>query len=211
MDAMTDAANSTGADQPEQKGPGSRTGSDIWIRRIAVVLVALVIAWIAFEMLAAYLPRSWAQRVGRQVDGSLSSGIFWGLFYGFVFSFVGLLVASLALSNRIGWIWKPVIVLVGLACALPNLLTLWVVIGNSSAAHAGERIFDVDAPGFRAATMFGVVGGVLLGVVLVWIVLAARRRKGQVTDLKGQLAQRDSQATAEPDESNDDREEKPHA
>ena len=41
----------------------------------------------------------------------------------------------------------------------PNLLTLGIAIGSGHAAHAGERTLDVDAPGFRGASLAGVIGG----------------------------------------------------
>jgi hypothetical protein len=36
---------------------------------------------------------------------------------------------------------------IGLAVDMPNLLTLTVVFGGGNAAHAGQRIMDVDATG----------------------------------------------------------------
>ena len=58
----------------------------------------------------------------------------------------------------LSWTWRIIILAVAVLLAVPNWLTLSVVAGNSKAAHAGERIFDVDAPGFRAATAIGAIG-----------------------------------------------------
>ena len=64
-------------------------------------------------------------------------------------------------------------------------------LGNSKAAHAGERIFDVDAPGFRAATAFGAIGGAVAALLLVGASMRLSRRRRQVKDLKGQLSERE--------------------
>ncbi|RYJ05036.1 MAG: hypothetical protein EON52_13650, partial [Actinomycetales bacterium] len=88
------------------------------------------------------------------------------------------------------WTWRGIILVVAVLLALPNWLTLSIVAGNSNAAHAGERILDVDGPGFRAASAIGVGVAVLLTVVLLFAGVAAGRRKAQVKDLKGQLRER---------------------
>jgi len=199
---MADPANPP-AGQPSAEGPAARTATEIWIRRIAVGLVVAVVVVITFQLLAAYLPRTWAQRVGRQVDGQMSTGILTGLFYGFVFSFLAVVVVWQARRPKIAWAWKPVVVLAGLAVAFPNWLTLWVVLGTSKSAHAGERIMDVDAPGFRWATMLGSVAGVLVAAAILGTFAASRRRKRQVAELKQQVAERDARDTHDREEGSD--------
>jgi hypothetical protein len=54
------------------------------------------------------------------------------------------------------------------------LMTLTIVLGASNAAHAGERVLDVDAPGFRGASLVGaIVAAALFALVLF---LRIRRR-----------------------------------
>ncbi len=67
-----------------------------WSRRI-VVGICVVVALTLFALLgAAFLPRWWAQRIGDQVGGSITTGGFLGLFYGFVFTLIPLVVLWLA-------------------------------------------------------------------------------------------------------------------
>jgi hypothetical protein len=124
---------------------------------------------------AAFLPRWWAQRIGDQVQGSIAAGWLVGLVYGFIFTLGPLLVAWLALRLFESWRLRVAGLVVGLAVASPNLLTLGIVLGSGSGAHAGDRILDVEAPGFRAATLVGALAaaGCVGGA---WYLLASRRR-----------------------------------
>ncbi len=62
----------------------------------------------------------------------------------------------------------------GIAIAIPNLMTLSIVLGNNNAAHAGERILDVDAPAFRGASLVGAIAAV--AILLIAVALIGRRR-----------------------------------
>jgi hypothetical protein len=53
-----------------------------------------------------------------------------------------------------------------LIVALPNLMTLAIVLGTGNAAHAGERIMDVDAPLFRGFSLVGAL--IALAVFGFW-------------------------------------------
>lgn len=211
MGAMADPANSRSEGLPSE-GPGTRTGAEIWVRRIVVVLVVVVLALIVYGLLAAALPRWWAQRVGRQVDGRMTVGIFWGLFYGFVFSFLPVLVAWQARRPSLKWPWKIGVVLLAVLLAAPNWLTLAISLGDNSASDAGWITLVNEAPGFQWATLFGAVAGVVAALALIFVVAAARRRKTQVSRLEGQLAERDAATRAGTAELNTEhREEPPHA
>jgi hypothetical protein len=98
-----------------------------------------------------------------------------GLFYGFVFTVLPLLLIVWGIRRRrSGRMWLWILVGAGLL-ALPNLMTLGIVLGPGSGAHAGDRTLDVEAPGFRGATL----GGALLALVaigFVWYLLSSRRR-----------------------------------
>ncbi|MET0448703.1 MAG: hypothetical protein ABW004_09860 [Aeromicrobium sp.] len=167
------------SDQPDTK-PHS------WVNRIVLVIVVLGIAYIAYLLSAAYFPRWWAHRVGDQVDGAVSRGTMWGLFYGFVFSVVPLLLLAQVRRRFFSWTWRAIVAIVAIALALPNWLTLSVVAGNSNAAHAGERIFDVEAPGFRAATLIGVVVGALLALGITVAQMRLKARRTEVKRLRGE-------------------------
>jgi MFS family permease len=135
----------------------------------------LVGAVIAYFIAAATIPRWWARRIGDQVDGSMFAGIGLGLFYGFVFTFFALLVLSFALRRERSWRARGWLLALAIVLALPNLFTLGIVLGSGSAAHAGERILDVDAPDFRASVLVGAILAAL-AVAGVRSLMASRRR-----------------------------------
>lgn len=210
MGTMADPANSRSTGL-SSAGPGTRTGAETWVRRIVVALVLVVLALVVYGLLAAALPRWWSQRIGNQVDGRMTVGIFWGLFYGFVFSFLPVLVAWQARRPFLKWPWKIVVVVVALALAAPNWLTLSISLGDNSASDAGWITLVNEAPGFQWATFFGALAGVIAALALVALTAAARRRKHQVHDLRGQMKEREAHEaeSARPNELH--REEPPHA
>jgi len=181
-------------DQPDI-APGA------WIRRIVLAIVLLVVAYVGFRISAAFFPRWWAHRVGDQVGDSLTKGTLWGLFYGFVFTFVPLLLLFQIRRRFFSWTWRIVVAVVALLLAGPNWLTLSVVAGNSKAAHAGERIFDVEAPGFRAGTLSGVIAGAVLALIITGTSMQMRHRKKEVKRLRGE---RDELKRAQADRARDD-------
>jgi hypothetical protein len=83
------------------------------------------------------------------------------------------------------------IVAAALVLALPNLLTLGIVVGTGSPAHAGERILDVEAPAFRWATLFG---GVVLAGVIQYLVTSRRRRGRALKKLRPEVRRLDDEA-----------------
>jgi hypothetical protein len=183
------------ADRGIDRQPTVRSAN--WVLRIVLVLVAAVVIYVGFRVSAAFFPRWWAHRIADQVGGSYTGGALWGLFYGFVFTFIPLLLIFQIRRRFFNWTWRLIVVVIGLLLAAPNWLTLSVVAGNSKAAHAGERIFDVDAPNFRACTLVGVVVGVAAAVLLSSASMVAKHRKEQVKKLKGQLAERDKAAPSD--------------
>lgn len=162
------------------------TGPHPIVKRIVLAIVIVGVAYVVYLMSAAFFPRWWAQRVADQVDGSVTRGTTWGLFYGFVFTAVPLLLLVQVRRGFFNWTWRGIVALVAIALAAPNWLTLSVVAGNSNAAHAGERIFDVDAPGFRAATLIGVVVGAVLALAITVLSARLRGRRNEVKRLKGE-------------------------
>jgi uncharacterized membrane protein (DUF485 family) len=168
-----------------------------WVKRIVLALVLLAVAYVVFRISAAFFPRWWAHRIGDQVGDSVTRGTLWGLFYGFVFSFIPLLLLFQVRRGFFSWTWRIVVAIVALLLAVPNWLTLAVVAGNSKASHAGERIFDVEAPGFRAGTLGGVVVGALLAMIVTGTNMRMKHRKNEVRRLRGERDElrRASQAT----------------
>ena len=164
-----------------------RPSTQRWVRRGVMVLVAVVVGFILYKAAASFLPRWWAQKVADQVNGGFTAGTLWGLFYGFAFTFVPLVLFFQIRRKFLNWKAKVVVAILALALAAPNWLTLAVVASNSKAAHAGERIFDVDAPGFRWATLIGVGVGALMAVLLSGTSILMSRRRRQVKDLKEQV------------------------
>lgn len=161
-----------------------------WVRRGVYLLAAIVVAFVAWKMSSAFFPRWWAQRVADQSQGDFSQSVWWGLFYGFVFTLVPLLVLFQVRRRFLSWIGRGVVALVAVALAAPNWLTLAVVVGNSKAAHAGERIFDTEAPGFRNATLGGAIAGAVVAVALSGGAMWLKHRKTQVKKLRGELDER---------------------
>lgn len=164
-----------------------RPSTQRWVRWGVMLLVAVVVGFILYKAAASFLPRWWAQRVADQVNGGFTAGTLWGLFYGFAFTFVPLVLFFQIRRKFLNWKAKVVVAIIALALAAPNWLTLGVVASNSKAAHAGERIFDVDAPGFRWATLIGVGVGALMAVLLSGTSMLMSHRRRQVKDLKEQV------------------------
>jgi hypothetical protein len=163
-----------------------------WVKRLVWGLVAIAAAYGLALVAAAFFPRWWAQRVADQVNGDLTSGILWGLFYGFVFTLVPLLLVAQLRRRFFSWTWRGILLVVAVLLATPNWFTLSIVVGSGNAAHAGERILDVDAPGFRVASAIGAAGAAGLVVLLLVTGVLASRRRRQVRDLKGRLHERET-------------------
>jgi energy-coupling factor transporter transmembrane protein EcfT len=149
-----------------------------WSRRLVLSAVGLAILLVAALAASATIPRWWAQRIGEQVDGSIVTGTFVGLFYGFVFTLLPLLVLAAVLRWRRTWRALAIALGVALLLALPNLMTLAITVGKGNAAHAGDRILDVEAPAFRGGTLVGaLVAAAFVGVTYALLGLSRRRSR----------------------------------
>ena len=144
-----------------------------WGRQILLGLGVTVVVVVAVLIASAAVPRWWAQQIGDRVDGSITRGVYVGLFYGFVFTFLALVV--LILVMRRGRTVTAVAIGLGAALLLatPNVLTLGIVLGVGSGAHAGDRVLDVEAPAFRGATLAGAIAAALLAGT-IWYLLESR-------------------------------------
>ncbi|MEM8906072.1 MAG: bZIP transcription factor [Actinomycetota bacterium] len=153
-------------------------------RRLILGAAGFALAVLAWFVGAAVLPRWWAQRIGDAVDGRLSVGSFLGLSAGAIFTVLALLVLWLGWRLRSSRRRALITLVVAVLVASPNLLTLGIVIGDGSAAHAGERILDVDGPGFRGGTLVGAIIGALVSGVFAASARSRRRTKEQVAELR---------------------------
>lgn len=159
------------------------------IRFAVFVGVGAVATVLLYFLLSALIPRWWSQLIGRQVGGRISNGILLGLIYGFVFSFLPLMVLAQARHRAFGWPAKGLIVLIAAVLTAPNLMTLGIAIGQSPAAQAGDRTMDVTAPGFRYASLWGVVLGVIAAIVVVAVSILWERRSRELKLLRARVDQ----------------------
>jgi glucan phosphoethanolaminetransferase (alkaline phosphatase superfamily) len=160
-----------------------------WGRRALWLAVAVVVLLVAGLIASATVPRWWAHRVGDQVDGSITQGTLLGLFYGFVFTLVPIALVVLILRWRRTWKTVVFALFIGIVFALPNLMTLSIVIGRGNAAHAGDRTLDVDAPAFRGGSLGGAALACLLIAFIAWLFISrdrahssARRARKELDD-----------------------------
>jgi hypothetical protein len=129
---------------------------------------------------SATIPRWWAQQIGDQVDGSIVAGTLVGLFYGFVFTALPLLVIGAVVLWRRTWRALVMGMVFAGLLAIPNLLTLGIVLGVGNAAHAGDRILDVEAPAFRGASLAGALIAVGLATLVGYLIVSRTRARDAV-------------------------------
>ena len=169
-----------------------------WAKRALMVIVA-VVALIGLGLLgAAFLPRWWSHRVADQANGSFTGGILLGIFYGFVFTVLPLAMLRFTFHRRRPWKTWGWMFVVAVLLATPNLLTLGIVLGSGKGAHAGERTLDVDAPGFRGASLGGAIAAVVAFVLWEYLRYSRRRARSELRELRAELKARDEAPRAEP-------------
>ncbi|MFQ6394010.1 permease [Nocardia sp. KC 131] len=157
----------------EVRSDGQKSTLATWRTRILGGLAVIVVLVVAYFILAAFIPRWWAQRLADMVSGSFSKGIGWGLVYGGLFTAISLfllMLAALVWRRRAGKVIAGAAGVLAVLAAIPNLMTLSIVLGDNSAAHAGQRILDVDAPAFRGATLVGAIAAFIVFLLAVFIV-----------------------------------------
>ena len=167
----------------------SKSGMPSWLKRVIMFAILGAVLVIVYFILAAFLPRWWAERIGELSDRGFARGITWGLLFGGLCTLVPLLQVLLAVlfrHKRGGRVIAGIATLLALLFALPNLMTLSVVLGGNSAAHAGQRIMDVEAPGFRGASLVGAIIAALVFVGVVVLTIQYRRRGRQLAKARAQ-------------------------
>jgi hypothetical protein len=151
-----------------------------WRNRIIGLIVVIAALVVAYFILASFIPRWWAQRIAAMSGhGSFAKGIWSGLGLGFFCTAVPLflLLAAVAVWRRRGGRFLAgSAAILALVAALPNLMTLTIVWGGSNAAHAGERVLDVDAPGFRGASLIGAIVAAILFALALFVRVRGRLR-----------------------------------
>lgn len=168
-----------------------------WRGRVMGVIALLLTLVAVYFALSAFIPRWWAQRIADMSGhGSFTKGIGTGLTLGVLCTGIPLLLvlwAFLMRGRRGGKFFAGVLTLLAVIIAVPNLMTLTIVLGTSNSAHAGERVLDVEAPGFRGATAIGAIIALLVVLAVSFFVVRNWRRRVKVE--KQQV--RDAAAAAE--------------
>lgn len=161
-----------------------------WVKKAIRIVLALLVLVVAYYILAALVPRWWAQRIAGLVEGGFVRGTLWGLIFGVLCTAIPVVLFF--------WIWQVrrlkyhrtlqiCLGVLALAVAIPNLMTLSIVLGGGNAAHAGERILDVEAPGFRGASLIGAIVGALLAVAVLVAVHRYRKRGRDLNEARDGL------------------------
>ena len=157
-----------------------------WAKR-ALIWICVAVGLVGLGFLgAAFLPRWWAHLIGNQVNGSIVAGVALGLFYGFVFTLLPFLMLRFAFSKRRTLKAWAIMLGVAVLLAVPNLLTLGVVLGSGHAAHAGERTFDVEAPAYRGASLAGAILAVLAFGLLTYLISERGRTRRELMRLRSE-------------------------
>lgn len=144
-----------------EESRGGPFGDDSWKFRLALFLGLIALMCVGYAVAVMLVPRWWGQFMGNRIDGRMSVGTAYGLTIGFVFTVIPLFIARQAF-RRMSWTMRGVVLALATVVSLPNLMTLGIVMGQGNGAHAGERILDVDGPGFRAASAFGAAGAAVV-------------------------------------------------
>lgn len=168
-------------------------GAPPWRRRVILAVLLVAVAVVAYLFATSFLPRWWSNRVASLAHGAFRWGVWWGLVFGMACTVIPALVARQALWHQVRWKARAWILGAALLLAGPNLMTLGIVLGNGSGAHDGQRRMDADGPGFRGATLVGVIVGAVLVVVLESLLVGRRRRRRELTQLRVEKKIRDVQ------------------
>ncbi len=174
-----DAGSATAASAGSERNLG---------RRIIFIVVAVAALAIAYVIGGAVVPRWWAQRISNIIDGRLLFGNLLGFSVAFAFTLAPMFVLAAGWRFKKSWKRALAFLIFAVLVAAPNLMTLGIVVGNGNAAHAGERILDVDGPGFRGGSLVGAIVGVVIGLGLLWLIGSRRRNKNKAAELAAELS-----------------------
>ncbi|MFL0410605.1 hypothetical protein ACH0AH_05435 [Microbacterium paludicola] len=158
-----------------------------WKRVGILTAIGIVTAVVLFVLIWNFAPVWWARIIGDFVQEDFGRAVLVGLIVGFGFTLVPLMVLLLLLYRSPVWV-KIALVVLAVVLATPNLLTLWIEIGASSATHAADRIIDTEAFAFGGASVWGAVIGALAFLFWAWLFVSRRRTKKQLATLKANTA-----------------------
>lgn len=183
FDATPEFTEST---EPADGGKTSRWPTLSTKTKVILGVVTLLVVVIGYYILQRFLPEWWARSMSTRIDGSFVTGTSYGLLFGILGAAIPLvlaLIAILLLGRGPKSIFSWLLGLVSLAFLIPNLLTLGIVIGDGSGARMGRRLLDIGTPGFRGATLIGVIIGIVIGVAVDFYLLGRRREKNKQSKL----------------------------
>ena len=175
----------TPSDRPESAGPGmaARAGdaAKLWLRRAVGAVGVVLLLVIVYFVGAAFIPRWWGNTVGNWVDNSFSRGVGLGLAFGVVCTVITvwlLVLAATQLRHRPAV--AAVAAFLAVVASIPNLMTASIAMAISSAAQAGKESMNVRAPGFRGATLWGCIIGLVVALaIVIGYVVWKRGREGR--------------------------------
>ncbi|BAS08429.1 hypothetical protein AHiyo4_18510 [Arthrobacter sp. Hiyo4] len=104
-----------------------------------------------------------------------------------------------ATRKSLSWPWKLAILVAAVALASPNLLTAGIMLGNSQAAHNGQRILGTEATWFPMWTQISAIAAVVIFMVGLVLWSVWRQRGQKMRALKKADAERSVAAKAATD------------
>lgn len=149
-----------------------------WLKRGLLLFALGLLVMLGYLLVVTLVPRWWARLIGDQVDGRMSVGTGYGLVLGFVLTLIALFLVRQAFRSGVSWGKRGSLLAMAVLVSLPNLMTLGVATGSGGGAHAGERILDVDGPGFRAATAIGALAAAAVLISVAAVGLSRVRGRG---------------------------------
>lgn len=164
-----------------------------WQRRIVTFLLVGGVVVVLWLIGAAIIPRWWASRVTDVTQDRLVVGGLFGFFIGFVFTVLPLIGLWLGVRVRTerrtwkGWIGWLVVAAV---LALPNLMTLGVVLGTGDAASDGRSKLDTEGNGFRLWSLVGAIAGGVAMAALAYLVRTRGWFRDDSRRLRNEAAER---------------------
>jgi hypothetical protein len=143
----------------------------------ALLVLAVLICLIA---LAQLVPGWWSQFIAGLVDGYSGRGAGWGAGIGFLFTYIATLMIGHAVHKWANWKAPVALVIGGLIVAAPNLFTLWINHGPTTAARTANALLDRTAPLFRGASLAGAAAGLALGILTTVLYRLWRKRTRRI-------------------------------
>jgi MFS family permease len=161
------------ADDDDDESSGFVRHALPWLLLVLAVLAGLF-------ALAQLVPGWWSGFIARLVDGYSARGVGWGAGMGFIFTYLATLLIGHAFHRWTNWKAPIALVVGGLIVLAPNLFTLWINHGPTTAARTANALLDRTAPLFRGASLAGAAAGLLLGVLTTVLYRMWRRRTRQL-------------------------------